>query len=166
MRKIIKSTAYLMAAVLLLSSCASIVSKTSYPIAINSTPSEAQISVTDKKGKEIYLGKTPAAISLASGAGFFSKAEYQVKFSLPGYDTKVIPIAFKLDGWYWGNILIGGLLGMIIVDPATGAMWKLSTEFLNERLTKSPTASIEPEFIILDVNNIPEHWKDHLEIVE
>jgi hypothetical protein len=81
------------------------------------------------------LGKTPAALNLSSGAGFFSRAEYQVKFMLPGHDTKVVPIAFKLDGWYWGNILIGGLLGMIIVDPATGAMWKLSTKFLNERLT-------------------------------
>lgn len=30
-----------------------------------------------------------------------------------------------MDGWYWGNILFGGLIGMLAVDPATGAMYKL-----------------------------------------
>ena len=31
----------------------------------------------------------------------------------------------SLSGWYWGNIVFGGLIGMLIVDPATGAMYKL-----------------------------------------
>jgi hypothetical protein len=26
---------------------------------------------------------------------------------------------------------------MLIIDPATGAMWKIETEFLNETLSKS-----------------------------
>ena len=30
-----------------------------------------------------------------------------------------------MDGWYIGNILFGGLIGMLIVDPATGAMYNL-----------------------------------------
>jgi hypothetical protein len=30
-----------------------------------------------------------------------------------------------IDGWYWGNLLIGGIIGMVFVDPLTGAMWKL-----------------------------------------
>jgi hypothetical protein len=30
-----------------------------------------------------------------------------------------------MDGWYIGNILFGGVIGFLIVDPATGAMWKL-----------------------------------------
>jgi len=30
-----------------------------------------------------------------------------------------------MSGWYWGNILIGGLIGMLVVDPLTGAMYKL-----------------------------------------
>ena len=157
----LKMTAIMMASVFLFSSCASIVSKSTYPLSINSSPSNAKVSITDKKGKEIYLGNTPATVKLKAGAGFFSKAEYQVKFSSPGYDDKIVPITFKLDGWYFGNILIGGLLGMLIIDPATGAMWKIETEFLNETLSKS-TASIAPEMKIMNINEIPENWKNHL----
>lgn len=150
-----------MASVFLFSSCASIVSKSTYPLSINSSPSNAKVSITDKKGKEIYLGNTPATVKLKAGAGFFSKAEYQVKFSSPGYDDKIVPITFKLDGWYFGNLLLGGVLGMLIIDPATGAMWKIETEFLNETLSKS-TASIAPEMKIMNINEIPENWKNHL----
>jgi len=154
-------TAIMMASVFLFSSCASIVSKSTYPLSINSSPSNAKVSITDKKGKEIYLGNTPATVKLKAGAGFFSKAEYQVKFSSPGYDDKIVPITFKLDGWYFGNLLLGGVLGMLIIDPATGAMWKIETEFLNETLSKS-TASIDPEMKIMNINEIPENWKTHL----
>jgi len=154
-------TAIMMASVFLFSSCASIVSKSTYPLSINSSPSNAKVSITDKKGKEIYLGNTPATVKLKAGAGFFSKAEYQVKFSSPGYDDKIVPINFKLDGWYFGNLLLGGVLGMLIIDPATGAMWKIETEFLNETLSKS-TASIAPEMKIMNINEIPENWKNHL----
>lgn len=157
----LKMTAIMMASVFLFSSCASIVSKSTYPLSINSSPSNAKVSITDKKGKEIYLGNTPATVKLKAGAGFFSKAEYQVKFSSPGYDDKIVPITFKLDGWYFGNLLLGGLLGMLIIDPATGAMWKIETEFLNETLSKS-TASIDPEMKIMNINEIPENWKTHL----
>lgn len=30
-----------------------------------------------------------------------------------------------MDGWYVGNIIFGGLIGLLLVDPITGAMWKL-----------------------------------------
>lgn len=157
----LKMTAIMMVSVFLFSSCASILSKSTYPLSINSNPSNAKISITDKKGKEIYLGNTPATVRLQAGAGFFSRAEYQVKFSSPGYDEKIVPITFKLDGWYFGNLFLGGVLGMLIIDPATGAMWKIETEFLNETLTGT-TASIDPKMKIMNINEIPEKWKNHL----
>jgi len=157
----LKVTVILMTAVFFFSSCASIVSKSTYPLSINSNPSNAKISITDKNGKEIFLGNTPATVKLKSGAGFFSKAEYQVKFSSPGYDDKMVPVTFKLNGWYFGNILLGGVIGMLIVDPATGAMWKIETEYLNETLSKS-NVSIVPEMKINYINEIPEEWKTHL----
>jgi hypothetical protein len=158
-KKFLKTIALFLAAIFLLSSCASIVSKSSYPLSINSTPSNATISITDKKGQEIFLGNTPAVVKLKAGSGFFSKAEYQVRFSSPGYDDKVVPVLFDLDGWYFGNILLGGIIGMLIVDPATGAMWKIDTEYLNETLNSSST---EAQMNIMDVNDIPENWKTHL----
>ena len=151
--------------ILLLSSCASIVSKSSWPITINSSPSEAKISIKDKKGIEIYTGNTPATLKLKSGAGFFSKARYQVTFEKVGYDKKVVPVEFKLNGWYFGNIIFGGPIGLLIVDPATGAMFKLETEFLNETLSKSVANVDTKELKLLDINNIPAEWKKHLILV-
>lgn len=161
------STIALSGILLFATSCASIVSKSSYPIAINSTPSEAKISITDKKGIEIYTGQTPANLKLKAGSGFFGKARYQVKFEKEGYDTKTVPVEFELDGWYFGNILLGGIIGMLIVDPATGAMWKLETEFINETLIQS-TASLEnnKELKVYALNDIPTEWKEHLVKIE
>lgn len=153
---------FLSAVILFLSSCASILSKSNYPISIDSTPSEAKIVITDKKGVEIYSGNTPASLSLKAGSGFFAKAHYVVKFTKDGYQSKSVPVNFKMDGWYWGNILIGGLIGMLIIDPATGAMYKLDTEYLNETLVQS-TARIENnELKIYNLNEIPTEWNQHL----
>ncbi len=159
----IKKLSSVLLSILLLAStgCASIFSKSNYPISINSSPSEAKIVVTDRDGIEIYSGNTPATIKLKSSSGFFKRARYQVVFSKSGYDTKTVPIYFKTDGWYWGNILIGGILGMVIIDPATGAMYKLETEFLNETLTLS-MASVEEQFKIYEIKDIPLEWAERL----
>jgi hypothetical protein len=158
----LKMTSMMMVSIFLFSSCASIVSKSSYPITINSAPSEAKIVIKDKKGIEIYSGQTPATLKLKAGSGFFGKARYQVTFTKNGYDTKTVPVEFKLDGWYFGNLLLGGVLGMLIIDPATGAMYKLETEFLNETLVQS-TASIDnKELKVYALNEIPSEWKNHL----
>ena len=65
-----------LAATLALGSCASIVSKSRYPVAISSVPVGANITITDKHGKEVFSGVAPTAVTLKSGAGYFSKASY------------------------------------------------------------------------------------------
>lgn len=144
------------------SSCATIFGKSSYPVSINSNPSGATVSITDKKSKEVFKGQTPATVTLKSGAGFFSKAEYQVKISSTGYAEQVIPVNFKLNGWYFGNLLIGGVLGMLIVDPATGAMWKLDTPPINVTLNKSTASAETPTLKIIDIASVPKDMKQHL----
>lgn len=154
---------YIIYASLITMGCASIVSRSNYPISINSSPNESKIVIKDKKGIEIYAGQTPATINLKSGSGFFGKARYQVTFTKDGFETRTVPVEFKLDGWYFGNIVFGGVIGMLIVDPATGAMYKLKTEFLNVTLPTS-TASIEKrqELRIYNLNEIPAEWKNLL----
>jgi len=111
--------------ILFISGCASIVSKSNYPVAINSIPDGATITITAKNGQQIYKGETPTTVTLKSGAGFFTGASYKVTFEKPGYEAQTAVIEKELDGWYIGNVLFGGLIGFLIVDPATGAMWKL-----------------------------------------
>jgi hypothetical protein len=161
MRKTVLKCIILMTAVLSLSSCASIVTKSTYPLTINSNPSDASVTITNSRGAEVYTGSTPTVVQLKASEGFFSKADYQVKFSKPGYDDKIIPVTFSLDGWYFGNILLGGVIGMLIVDPATGAMWKIDIDQMNATLNQS-TTSAAPELRVIDISEVPENWKSKL----
>ena len=157
----VKFVAVLITALLLFPSCASIVSKTNYLLFISSTPSNAKIKVTDKQGATVFSGDAPATVSLRAGAGFFSKAAYMVEFSSDGFHSKSVPVHFTIDGWYFGNILFGGLIGMLIIDPATGAMWRIKSSVMTETLTPL-VSSADAELKILDINDIPEEWKESL----
>lgn len=160
-KSFVKLAAIVMVMPVLITSCASILGKSAYPVSINSNPNGADISITDKKGKEVYKGQSPATVSLKSGAGFFSRAEYQVKISSKGYAEQVVPVIYKLNGWYFGNLFLGGFLGMLIIDPATGAMWKLDTPPISITLHKS-NALNTPTLEILNVNEVSDAVKANM----
>ena len=134
-----------------LSSCASIVSRTKWPLAVDSKPEGVHVSITNRSGKEVFAGKTPVATTLKSGSGFFGKESYTVALTYKGTETRKINVECKLNGWYFGNLLIGGLIGMLVVDPATGAMYRLESKDIYEVFTEDKTSQLK----ILDVNSIP-----------
>ena len=158
--KILKFNLLPVITLLLLSGCASIVSKSNWPFSVDSSPSGAQVSITNRKGVEVYRGRTPAAMSLKSGSGFFTKESYTVTLSMNGYDTKKVNVECKLNGWYFGNVLIGGLIGMLIVDPLTGAMYKLDNDGITEDLIRSTSTSSTLK--IMDKNTLSENLQKHL----
>ncbi len=124
--------------------CASIISKSLYPVNISSDPDGADITITDEDGDVVYTGVTPTTVTLKTKRGYFRGKDYTVAFKKDGYDSHSAVISRKADGWYiFGNLLFGGLIGYIIVDPATGAMWKLEPD-LNETLT-SKISSLNAE---------------------
>jgi len=144
-----------------ISSCASIVSKSSWPFSIQTDPPGAKVVITNKRGIEILNKRTPTALLLRSGAGFFSKESYIIALSMDGYETKKINVECKINGWYFGNILIGGVIGMLIVDPATGAMYKLDREGISETLVKN-TVSGTSSLNIISKDQIPKGLENHL----
>lgn len=146
----------------LFSGCAIIFGRSSYPVSIKTNPPGVTVSITNKKNKEVYLGATPTTVTLKSRAGYFARAEYQVKLSSPGYDEQIIPVYYKLNGWYFGNLLHGGLIGMLIIDPATGAMWKLDTPPLNVTLNQSSFTLTQPKLKTLDIKEVPQSMKGNL----
>lgn len=115
-------------ALFMASGCASIVSKSNYPVKINSTPTGVPFTIISETGQVVHKGETPQTVTLSAKGGFFEGMGYRVEFNKPGRETYTQLITPKLDGWYAGNIFIGGLLGMLIIDPATGAMYKLPRE--------------------------------------
>ena len=123
--KNIAKLAGILVIVLFLTGCASIISKSMYPVTVSSLPTGASIVVTDEDGKQIYKGVTPSTLTLEAGKAYFDSREYTVTFSKAGYEEQTAVIKPGIDGWYFGNILVGGLIGMLIVDPITGAMWKV-----------------------------------------
>ena len=157
----ILKTALCFLMIFFLTGCASIVSKTNWPFSIDTEPAGAKVVIKNKKGHEVFRGKTPTALKLKSGAAFFSKESYTVSITMSGYESKILNIECKLNAWYFGNIVLGGLVGMLIIDPATGAMYKLNTTGISEELTKL-TEGNGTSFNIINKNDIPANLIQHL----
>ncbi|MDR2911998.1 MAG: hypothetical protein LBV38_01670 [Alistipes sp.] len=110
-----------------LGSCASIVTRSDYPVAFNSVPVGAQVTVENRDGFVVYNGRTPSTIYLEASAGYMRPERYKVTYRQPGREPVTNYIAARLDGWFFGNLLFGPpcWIGMLIIDPLTGAMYKL-----------------------------------------
>ncbi|MDD2725663.1 MAG: hypothetical protein PHH59_16835 [Methylovulum sp.] len=122
---LLKKISFTLSAIALLSGCASIVTDSAHPVAISSLPSNAEFAVVNQQGKTVHSGKTPATVTLKSDAGYFKGEKYTLKFQKEGYGTQSTPLNAHLNGWYWGNLLFLPVIGHLIVDPLTGAMWAL-----------------------------------------
>ena len=104
-----------------LTNCASIVSKSNYPVTITSeNPVNFKIQ-NSSTGQIVHVGKTPSVANLQASNGWFKPAQYSIITQ-----NNAQSLNATLDGWYFGNIpLLAPILGMLIIDPATGAMWQL-----------------------------------------
>lgn len=137
-----------LALTLLFSSCATIVSGSRQNISFASTPAAATIFVD-----EVEVGKTPFELKLARNS------EHDVMIKLEGYQTYQTRLTKKFNAWYVGNILIGGIIGLI-VDPITGAMYNLSSDQINAQLSKGTVYnSNQKGFYIAVALNVDPNWK-------
>lgn len=110
-----------------LSGCASVMCGSEKTINIKSRPPGSDFTITDARGNIVIEDVTPTNTTLKRGRGWFQAADYEVTFRKEGCKQKTVPIRQGLEiGWYvGGNVLIGGLIGWVIVDPLTGAMWNI-----------------------------------------
>lgn len=70
-----------------------------------------------------------------SDGNYFGKKNYTVEITKEGYKKQIIPIAAYANGWYVGeNLIFGGLVGWLIVDPFNGGMYTLSPEQVTSTL--------------------------------
>lgn len=135
-------------------------SKNTWPVSISTTPAVSTFTITDVNGKEVSKGNTPATINLKSGRGFFKPGKYTITISSEGYTTVTIPVKAKLNGWYFGNLVYGGVIGMLIVDPASGAMYRIKDPKINQAL--SPVTSDVPSLKIMNLCDVPAEWNNEL----
>ena len=146
--------------------CASVVTKTVYPVQINSVPAGAKIYIFNSMGEKVYEGLTPAVVHLQSSAGFYKRAAYSVTFIKDGFEEEKAYIRCKVDGWYYGNIFLGIIPGMLVVDPATGAMYKIENDRIMKSLTPLPNYSLNTATLrIYGIDDIPNSMKDRLVLI-
>ena len=107
--------------------CATIVSGSTQTIAVTSIPSGATVTAEPGGTK----ATTPGSLILDRKGG-----PYRVTFALDGYDPYSISLTTGTNGWTWGNVIIGGIIGMLI-DSSTGASIKLSPDEVSANLVKA-----------------------------
>jgi hypothetical protein len=144
MKPLIAKTILAAACILLGTGCASIVDGRDKRVKLNSNPPGAKVTVTDKKGKTVAIQQTPGEIRLKRSSGFFVPAKYTFRYELDGYYPSQVNVDANLNPWYLGNVVLGGLLGILIVDPATGAMWTIPSREVNRNLIAN-SAALSPE---------------------
>lgn len=108
------------------SSCATIISGSTQKIAVTSMPDGA--TVTSTPGN--FQVTTPAQLALRRKDG-----PYTLKFEKAGYQPYEVRLSTDTNGWLFGNLLIGGLIG-IVIDMNTGAAEKLTPERVHANLTQ------------------------------
>ncbi len=113
---------------LLVLGCASIMKGTKQSVTLSSSPSQASVVIKTPGGMTFFEGVTPATVKLPK------KNEYIVTVALAGYKDATANITKDgIEGWFWGNILCGGIIG-IIVDASNGAMNKLGPDQISVQL--------------------------------
>lgn len=110
--------------------CCSIMSGTKQEIGISSKPTRATVIIDNKE-----YGSTPIVVNLSR------KDKHFIKIVMPGYEPYETALTRGTNGWVWGNIIFGGLIGLAI-DAISGSMYKLKPSNVEGELTKK-NASIE-----------------------
>ena len=159
---LVRLVAVLLVPVLCLTGCATIVGKDVFPLTINSNPDGANIVIVDEKGKKMFAGATPSTVTLAAGESYFHAKTYTITFSKQGYADQYATVKATLSGWYFGNLLFGGLIGILIVDPISGKMWKLQPDVTANLTQKLAMNQAQPALKIMALSQVPSNLKKYL----
>lgn len=88
---------------------------------------EADVEITDRKGRIIYRGSTPFDISLRRSNSYFKSARYIISENSSAVDlARRDTISFRINMDYWKNIGYFNVIGLTVIDPALGGMWSSS----------------------------------------
>lgn len=116
------SLALALAVLILQTGCATIINTPEKRISLSSDPSGATIYVDGN-----HRGATPMSLDMKR------KKSHEVRFRLDGYNERVDTISRSGDGWVLGNIVFGGIIGLV-VDLITGSCYDLQPEHLHVEL--------------------------------
>lgn len=128
---------------MLTTGCASIFAGGPQKIDISSTPDGAAVTITDKGGAVVFNGTTPTTAELARSDGFFSAQRYTVNIAKDGAGSETVVLNSTANGWTFGNILLGGIIG-IVIDGATGAIFAYTPKDIDVTLGETADLQVVP----------------------
>jgi hypothetical protein len=134
---------------MLASGCATIIHGTHQDVGISSAPTGAEVWVDN-----IKMGETPVVTKLRR------KDAHVVKLVLPGYEPYETTITRSVSGWLWGNIVIGGFIGLG-VDAISGGMYRLSPAHVSGSFAGERSAGLaNRDEIYIDIAMTPKRGWD------
>lgn len=98
------------------SGCATIVNGRTQKVTVQTEPSGATASVAG-----VGSFTTPAVIPLDRDT------DHVITFTKAGFHDRSVTLKRRLSGWAFGNIIFGGIIG-IVIDAATGDWWYFDPE--------------------------------------
>ncbi len=141
---------------MLTAGCASIVTDSTQDVRIESRPDVARVSVTDQSGRQVSGGVTPMSVTLDKAAGYFDGQRYEVTLAKEGFAERTVVLRARPNGWYIaGNLVFGGFIGWLVVDPLTGAMYTLSPEEVSADLRARSAAAGDLRLEVVLLREVP-----------
>jgi len=110
--------------VFLVIGCATIISGRNQSLPVVSTPSGAKVIVNGVQQQ------SPCTLVLDR-----KQPLYQVRVEKDGYEPVEITLRKGVNGWVWGNLIFGGIIGLI-VDLCTGSVNKFTPTELEVSLVQ------------------------------
>jgi hypothetical protein len=142
--------------------CASIIKGGAQEIPVSSSPSEATITVRNAAGDVVYSGVTPATVTLKKKSAYFAGHNYAVTIEKAGYAPQTVNLERGVAAWYvGGNLGFGGLLGWLVVDPLTGAMWTYRPKDISAALASQVSFDDGVLHVVL-LDDVPQEARDDL----
>lgn len=127
-------------------SCATIMHGPNQNIFVSSEPAGVIVKVDDR------TVTTPGCINLHRGY-----PSYVLQFEKKGYKPVTVKLVQATDGWLWGNILIGGIIG-IAIDFSNGSAYELTpekTEIALKKIDKEALGVKDIDILVyIDKNNL------------
>jgi len=114
---------------ILLTGCATVMHGTQQDVGFGSVPTSAKITVDNQRS-----ATTPTVMKLSR------KDNHVVRIELDGYLPYEATLTRGVSGWVWGNLVIGGLVGLA-VDAISGGLYKLTPEQMTATLSKQSSAA-------------------------
>jgi hypothetical protein len=118
-----------------LTGCATIVHSGPRAVSVASTPAGAKVSIYDRDEHLVQTNTTPFVAELPTKYRYFQGQTYRLVFEMPGHATTEVKLGSSLSGWYLGNVVFGGIIGLLVVDPLTGAMYNLTPDKIEQPLS-------------------------------